>query len=252
MVRSVFLVAAFFMMGTLFGCASRAPAPVQEGSGVPDAYVVARGDTLSAIAWRYELNWQDVARWNRLQNPDLIYPGQRLLLKPPGSSAPAVVASAASSPAPASQPKVREPVPRTAPEPEGTPSNARERVAQDLNWRWPTEGKVVRAFKPDVPGRKGIQIGGDLGQPVRPASPGRVVYSGSGLPGYGRLIIVKHSDTLLSAYGYLGEIFVKEGDRVTWEQPIAEMGAGNENRPVLHFEIRQNGKPVNPLQFLPG
>lgn len=257
MIRLVLVASALITMGTLLGCAARTPAPVQEGSrGVPDTYVVVRGDTLSAIAWRYELDWQDVARWNRLRNPDLIYPGQRLLLRPAGSSAQPVVASASPSPPPAPQakapPRAREPVPREAPASEGMPTPAGERVAQDVKWRWPTEGKVVRSFKPEVPGRKGIQIGGDLGQAVRPASSGRVVYSGSGLPGYGRLIIVKHSDTLLSAYGYLGEIFVSEGDRVTWEQPIAEMGTGNDNRPVLHFEIRQNGKPVNPLQFLPG
>ena len=102
-----------------------------------------------------------------------------------------------------------------------------------------------------MPGRKGIQISGELGQSVRAASKGEVVYSGSGLPGYGRLIIVKHSTAFLSAYGYLGRIYVKEGDMVEIGQAIAELGSSNENRPVLHFEIRQDGKPVNPLRFLP-
>jgi lipoprotein NlpD len=118
-------------------------------------------------------------------------------------------------------------------------------------WSWPMEGKVIRAYQPDMPGGKGIEIVGTLGQAVRAASLGEVVYSGSGLPGYGRLIIVKHSDNLLSAYGYLGRIFVKEGDKVEKGQSIAELGSSGENRPVLHFEIRQDGKPVNPLQFLP-
>jgi lipoprotein NlpD len=121
----------------------------------------------------------------------------------------------------------------------------------DVVWRWPTSGSVIRDYEPDVPGGKGIQIRGELGQLVRAASPGQVVYSGSGLPGYGRLIILKHSDDLLSAYGYLGKIFVEEGDKVQLGQSIAEIGTSNENRPILHFEIRRDGKPVNPLDFLP-
>jgi lipoprotein NlpD len=101
-----------------------------------------------------------------------------------------------------------------------------------------------------MPGGKGIEIGGRLGQPVKAASPGKVVYSGSGLPGYGRLVIVQHSGSLLSAYGYLGKILVEEGDRVQRGQAIAELGSNNENRPVLHFEIRQNGKPINPMRYI--
>lgn len=111
---------------------------------------------------------------------------------------------------------------------------------------------MVRGFEPDVPGRKGIQIGGQLGQAVLAASRGEVVYSGSGLPGYGRLIILKHSNSLLSAYGFLGSILVKEGDIVDTGQPIAEMGASSESRPALHFEIRFNGDPIDPLRYLPG
>jgi lipoprotein NlpD len=126
-----------------------------------------------------------------------------------------------------------------------------QRMVGDAIWRWPTSGSVVRDYEPDVPGGKGIQISGELGQLVRAASPGQVVYSGSGLPGYGRLIILKHSDDLLSAYGYLGKIFVEEGDNVQSGQSIAELGTSNENRPILHFEIRRDGKPVNPLDFLP-
>lgn len=230
--------AALLVIGLMAGCALRSLAPV-EGRPIPETYVVVPGDSLSAIAWRYELDWRDIAAWNRLSNPDLIYPGQRLKLRRSAAGAPEAGAPvvAAVPPAPAPPPAPVTPLPREA---------------SSVSWRWPTEGKVVRGFQPELPGRKGIQIGGRLGQAVWPAAPGRVVYSGSGLPGYGRLIIVKHSDTFLSAYGYLGKIYVQEGDRVDFAGPIAEMGSSNENRPVLHFEIRANGKPVNPLQLLPG
>lgn len=245
------------------GCAGIGPAaPVQEGAvGVPETYVVMRGDTLSAIAFRYELDWRDLAAWNRLDNPNLIYAGQRLRLRAPGSvprhsSAPRSSASGPVAPSPPPR-KSASPVPvqrivRRDESPAPARRNDQKLGAERIKWHWPTEGKVVRGFQPDVPGRKGIQIAGRLGQTIHPASRGRVVYSGSGLPGYGRLIIVKHSDTFLSAYGYLGKILVKEGDTVTFDQSIAEMGTSNENRPVLHFEIRRNGKPVNPLEFLPG
>jgi murein DD-endopeptidase MepM/ murein hydrolase activator NlpD len=118
-------------------------------------------------------------------------------------------------------------------------------------WRWPTQGRMVLGYNPALPGCKGIQISGRPGQAVRAAAPGQVVYVGDRLPGYERLIILKHSGNLLSAYGYLGKTFVQEGDRVKAGQTIAALGGSNTKRPVLHFEIRRHGKPVNPLDFLP-
>ena len=118
------------------------------------------------------------------------------------------------------------------------------------NWLWPIQGRVVLGYNPALPGRKGIKIAGKPRQAVRAAAAGRVVYAGSGLPHDGRLIILKHRDNLLSAYGHLGKILVKEGETIRSGQTIAELGVGKTD-PVLHFEIRRNGKPINPLNFLP-
>lgn len=266
-------------VGLIAGCSSSFAPVFERLRPVPESYVVVSGDTLSSIAWRYGLDYHEVAVWNNLRSPNLIYPGQRLWLRPApiipadGGISPSSVASARS---PVSEPnsvaalqsKVKPQFtmvstastssskPLTTTQSSSQTVNLKEtlaaqRVVGDVVWRWPTLGNIVRDYQPDVPGGKGIQISGELGQLVRAASPGQVVYSGSGLPGYGRLIILKHSDDLLSAYGYLGKIFVEEGDKVHSGQSIAEIGTSNENRPILHFEIRRDGKPVNPLDFLP-
>ena len=246
MTRRVFLVWAL-IVALLGGCAT-GNAPVEDRfRAIPEFYRVQRGDNLIRIAFQYDLDYRDIARWNSLASPDLILAGQELRLRPPDGTAGETVAARVATPPP--PPTAPTPAPSAATITAAAPGATR--AASGLSWGWPTEGAVVRTYAPNIPGRKGIQIAGDLGQTVRATSPGQVVYSGSGLPGYGRLIIVKHSDTFLSAYGYLGEIFVKEGDRVASGQDIARLGASNDNRPVLHFEIRQNGKPVNPLQFLP-
>lgn len=242
MTRRVILVSVLFSV-FLGGCAT-SNAPVEDRfREIPESYRVKRGDNLIRIAFQYDLDFRDIARWNNLESPDLILAGQDLRLRPPGYSGEPPTSQAAA-------PRPAQPTPSSSVAISAAPPTA-SRTVSGIRWGWPTEGAVVRTYAPNIPGRKGIQIAGDLGQTVRATSPGQVVYSGSGLPGYGRLIIVKHSDTFLSAYGYLGEIFVKEGDRVASGQDIARLGASNDNRPVLHFEIRQNGKPVNPLQFLP-
>ncbi|MEZ5584332.1 MAG: peptidoglycan DD-metalloendopeptidase family protein [Candidatus Competibacteraceae bacterium] len=217
---------------------------------VPAGYRVKRGDTLSTIAMRYDLDYKELADWNQLDSPDLIYAGQWLRLRPPGASD--RTSTAPQRRTPPTQPSRSEGLVRTTvQQPTGLHSNKAKRVVDQRTWLWPTDGEVLRRYQPEVPGGKGIQIGGVAGQPVRAAASGQVVYSGSGLPGYGRLIIVKHSGKLLSAYGYLGEILVKEGEEVTSGQSIAVLGIGRENRPMLHFEIRRDGQPVNPLSFLP-
>lgn len=119
-----------------------------------------------------------------------------------------------------------------------------------FEWRWPLNGSVSRNYAPAA-GNKGLDFTGVLGMPVLAAAPGKVVYSGNALKGYGELIIIKHDDTYLSAYAYNRRRLVKEGDVVTGGQPIAELGLGPQNKPLLHFEIRANGKPVNPLDYLP-
>ncbi len=230
------------LTGCLSACGSLAPIESRDQGPQVEQHVVVRGENLIRIAWRYGLDYRDIAAWNRLDSPDRILAGQRLRLTPPPDwqgAPPRATARPPSQPAVTSQPTVaRTDTPQVAP---GRGSG---------NWDWPTEGRLVKRFNPAELGGKGIQIGGQPGQPVRAASSGQVVYKGSGLRGYGQLIIVKHSDSLLSAYGYLGRMLVDEGDRVSKGQAIAELGNDN-NPPALHFEVRENGKPVDPLRFLP-
>jgi lipoprotein NlpD len=209
----------------------------------PSAYRVRSGDTLFGIAWQNGMDYREVARWNGIRAPYRIYAGQTLRLRPP----PAVrqpprstTVSKAKRPAP----PPRSQVPAKRP----TPSVA---ATRDLTWRWPANGRVSSTFKPADPLRKGIKIAGGEGSAIVAAERGKVVYSGSGLIGYGRLIIVKHNDNYLSAYGYNRELLVNEGDQVTKGQRIAAMGRANNGQPLLHFEIRRDGKPVDPLRLLP-
>jgi lipoprotein NlpD len=212
-------------------------------------YVVRPGDTLYKVAWQHGIDQRDLARWNRLRNPDLIQVGQRLRLSPP-SGAPAQRTVPSQQPAPPPQ----QPAPRRAapaPAPRATPPAVPPApVLPPPQWAWPTEGQVTTRF--GAPGgiATGLGIAGREGQPVRAAAAGRVVYAGSGLIGYGQLVIVKHNDTYLSAYGYLTRVLVAQGEDVTRGQTIASMGRGPERQPRLHFEIRRNGVPVDPLQLV--
>lgn len=275
---------ALALLLVLSGCAPMAPAPVEQRDGrpvaapvvVPTVYPVQRGDTLYSIAFRYRLDWREVARWNRIDAPYVIRPGQELrLIAPPRelvrSEPPArsPVPSADPTPPPDSEAEPEpepqaEPVPTPAPAPtpapqpesrpapvaaEPLPAGSTRRVA-GIEWRWPTAGRVARSFDPAAT-RRGIGIAGRSGQPVVAAADGRVVYSGTALIGYGELIIIKHSDTLLSAYAHNRVRLVEEGVEVRAGQPIAEMGISDRNEELLHFEVRRNGQPENPLDFLP-
>lgn len=200
-------------------------------------YRVQRGDTLYAIAWQNAVDYRVIAAWNGIRPPYHIYPGQTLRLTPP---------SIPRTP-PATPPTVKSKPRAAPPKPASPPPSAPQRLA----WRWPARGRVVSSFKADDPLRKGIKIAGRSGDEIRSAEAGKVVYSGSGLIGYGRLIIVKHNDNYLSAYGHNRAILVKEGDQVTKGQKIAEMGTANNGDPLLHFEIRRDGRPVDPLRLLP-
>ena len=195
-------------------------------------HVVRRGETLFTIAWRYGEDPREVARWNNLGDGSLIYPGQVISLTPPGGSN-----SRARAPA---QPRAAAPKPLPKIPVEPPPA-----------WQWPTTGAVEVRFGGRPGSGTGILIGGDAGQPIRAAASGRVVYSGGGLNGYGQLIIVKHNDTYLSAYGHNSTLIVKEGETVRQGQRIATMGEGPGRQPRLHFEIRKNGKPVDPQKLLP-
>lgn len=246
----------------LVSCASgRNWAPVRESTeksaGKPEYHVVQRGDTLYAVAWRYGYDYRQMAEWNGIRPPYVIYPGQRLRLGPGSRTTPSPSARTARSGINERRPG--EPVKEALPRKDGAGNGGTSRQTANLpaiskgnlTWRWPVEGSVIREFDSDQPGMKGLAITGRLGQPVRAAASGKVVYSGSGLIGYGQLVIVKHDDIYLSAYGFNRKLLVKEEDEVLGGQVIAEMGAHGSAGPMLHFEIRSNGKPVDPLRFLP-
>jgi len=226
-------------------------------------YVVQPGDTLYAIGFRNQLDYRDLASWNGIGSDYLIRAGQVLRLTAPAQlegvqSQPLAQADVQTSvpqpvPIPAPTPIIEtpEPVPVAAPVPVVVVPKPKPPAANtSVRWQWPTAGNVIKTYNPAA-GSKGIDINGELGQPVLTVAAGKVVYSGSALKGYGELIIVKHDDTYLSAYGHNRRRLVKEGDEVRAGQAIAELGTGPEQKPLLHFEIRENGKPVDPLRFLP-
>ncbi|MEN5207560.1 peptidoglycan DD-metalloendopeptidase family protein [Stenotrophomonas terrae] len=198
--------------------------------------VVRRGDTLFGIARINNITPRDLAAWNGLSEPYTIYPGQALRLYPGGATAsrPATGGSTTTPTRPATPP------PATA-----TPVNS------GIVWRWPAEGALVGRFVAGEATKQGVDIAGSSGQAVRAAGPGVVVYSGAGLVGYGELIIIKHNDQWLSAYGHNRKRLVNEGQSVKAGDQIAEMGRTGTSRDMLHFEIRYNGKPVDPLIYLP-
>jgi len=208
-------------------------------------YTVKRGDTLYSIAFRHKLDYKDLARWNRIGRDYVIYPGQTLRLSAPGSSA-----RATSTPQAASSPQRRAATPPKARPAPSAPRQPAVPSGPPVKWQWPvTGGTATLTSRPN--GGNGLMIAGRLGEDVRAAGVGRVVYTGSGLLGYGQLIIVKHNDTYLSAYGHLQSVLIQEGDAVAAGQRIATMGNGPQGSPQLYFEIRINGTPGNPLTLLP-
>ncbi|MBB4131983.1 lipoprotein NlpD [Xanthomonas campestris] len=219
------------------GGSSSRPAASRPSVPRPGATVtVQRGDTLYAISRRTNITAPDLAAWNGLSSPNTIYPGQTLKLYPPGaggSSKPGASASAGTV-APS-----RPVAPVAAP------------VSSGFPWRWPADGVVVGTFVAGETTKQGVDIAGASGQAVRAAADGVVVYSGAGLVGYGELIIIKHNDQWLSAYGHNRKRLLNEGQSVKAGQQIAEMGRSGAARDMLHFEIRYNGKPVDPLLYLP-
>lgn len=257
--RRILLLCCFVLQ--LTAC-STTPAPVEEQPATsravkvtplpPGYHQVRRGDTLYSIAFQYGYSYEQVAAWNAIPAPFVIRVGQRLRVMPPGTTTPSTIrvlpAEAVTVPATAAESasaRSMAPANSTATPPlEKLPSGP-------LRWNWPCQGKLLHGFDPEQNGGKGIDIGGRLGQDVSAAADGWVVYSGSGLIGYGQLVIIKHDKHLLSAYGDNGKLLVKEGDAVHAGQVIAAMGENGAGGPMLHFEIRRDGKPVNPLDYLP-
>jgi lipoprotein NlpD len=193
-----------------------------------DVYVVRAQDTVYSIAWRYGLDFRELARWNHIGPDFRITVGQTLILAPAATTAAAPLLT------------VPKPPPSTALPNKPGP-------ASSLSWTWPTD----RMSAPQSVSGGGILLPGRVGQDIRAASSGRVVYNGSGIRGYGNLIIIKHGENLLSAYAHTRESLVHDGQEVALGQVIAHMGEGAPQKPLLYFEIRRNGKPVDPLAFLP-
>ena len=208
----------------------------------PGWYTVKKSDTLYSIAWRYGLDSQQLADWNNIDINAPIHPGQRLQLMKPRSQTTLAKSNQASASRTEREPKPDQVKPSTASQPMSSP-DPRE-------WIWPSAGKPLNTFLATRLDRRGIDIAGKLGQPVVAVADGKVVYSGNGLAGYGNLVIIKHSETYLSAYAYCQQRLVEEGMSVKAGKQVATMGE-KDNIAQLHFEIRRNGKPVDPLKYLP-
>ncbi|MEX1033446.1 MAG: peptidoglycan DD-metalloendopeptidase family protein [Cellvibrionaceae bacterium] len=209
-------------------------------------HVVARGETLYSIAWRYNLDVRTLARANSISEPYTIHPGQRVnldLRRVPSTLAPPEPKSVQSRPQVVERSNNR------------STSSATPRAAStnesELAWRWPASGTLLASFSGARALNKGIDIGAKKGEPVVAAESGTVVYAGNGLRGYGNLLIIKHNQSYLSAYAHNDRLIVAEGEAVKAGQQIAEVGSSGTDREKLHFEIRRDGQPVDPLRYLP-
>ena len=232
-----------------------APQSGGENIGKPGFYTVKPGDTLIRIGLDSGQNWRDLSRWNSIDNPNQIEVGQVLRTTPPPGNA-SVVARPVASQAPISTPLPAQGVSAAKPASNAAaPTNAdappppQNAAEDDVAWIWPAQGAQLAGF--DEVKNKGIDIAGKAGDAVLASADGRVVYSGAGLRGYGNLIILKHNNTYLTAYAHNQALLVKEDQAVRKGQKIAEMGSSDADRVKLHFEIRRQGKPVDPLKYLP-
>lgn len=236
----------------LSACSSQ-PADVVSREQPPSRKIqhhrVSAGETLYSIAWRYDVDHRKLARHNDISPPFTIYPGQMIRLDVGRSAAePVQRASASTTPSragSASKPRSKNKTPSASSEPPPA------LITGAPQWRWPADGRVLTAYGASTGLNQGIDIGGDLGDSVVAAAAGQVVYAGNGLRGYGNLVIIKHNDTFLSAYAHNRRLTVSEGDSVKAGEAIAEMGSTGTDSVRLHFEIRRDGKPVDPIGYLP-
>ena len=269
--RRVSLVVLLICLASLLSaCGSTGPAPVVNREPIPQGvsgkrgyggyYRVRSGDTLYSIAWRIGRDYRSLAAWNGIRPPYTIYTGQRLRLGPPPKARSKTKQrsgtkkkTAKAAPAPVARNTKVDRRKKSSRVVENAKKSHRktQASASSLRWQWPTQGRLLQRFSRSDRTRQGIKITGRFGQPIRAAEAGTIVYSGSGLIGYGRLIIVKHNKNFLSAYGHNRKILVKEGDQVARGERIAEMGKSSDGKPILHFEIRRKGAPVDPVVLLP-
>ncbi|SEM35048.1 lipoprotein NlpD [Pseudomonas sp. ok272] len=266
------LVTGLVLSSLLVGCSSTRSSDVrvvdrnstanQRPAVTTGQHVVRKGDTLFSIAFRYGWDYKALAARNNIPTPYTIHPGQTIRFDGRAGSTPSqTVTSSTTNTSSSGKFTVTR---RPASSASGTTASVAPSVANKpapvtlplagpapKGWGWPSNGILIGKFSSNGSLNKGIDIAGDLGQPVLAASDGTVVYAGSGLRGYGELVIIKHSDTYVSAYGHNRRLLVREGQQVKVGQTIAEMGSTGTDRVKLHFEIRRQGKPVDPLQFLP-
>lgn len=259
--------ATLLLLALLTACAGRPPAPIEDhsrpgSSPTARSYTVTRGDTLFSIAFRYGLDYKRLAAANAIGPPYTIFVGQSLRL---AEANPATVSTKPAPAAPQRQASTSSTSPKTTAKPPTSPTktpakptatasgtNATARANDNRTvsrWRWPSSGKLTRRF--DGERHKGLDLGGKRGDPIEATAGGRVVYAGTGIVGYGLVLIVRHNDEFLSAYGHNDELLVEEGDTVTAGQTIARMGSSGTDTVKLHFELRRQGRPVDPLKLLP-
>ena len=286
--RRVAVVVVVLVLGA---CVSQKPAPVVDRSGPAAAsrgapppaaptreakdgvYAVQRGDTLYSIALAFGVDVRELARWNEMPDASVLRVGQLLRVVPPAEPEVATVTpitpggstevrplpapGAVTAPTPLPPAAVPETAPPERPEvavapptaPSPAPSAAAPSTAPSTQWLWPSAGKVIDSF--DAPRNKGVDISGTEGEPVKAAADGEVVHVGSALRGYGNLVIIRHPGDYVTAYGHNRKVLVQQGQQVKRGQQIAELGRSDADRPKLHFEIRHQGKPLDPVKYLP-
>jgi len=231
-----------------------------DGCGSFSHHTVRKGETLYSISWSYNEDYKNIAKWNNIKSPYLISVGQALRISPPDKNKQTshqiaevkkrtVEVASKSSPKAVSKTPVKSALHNNKVKAAKQPVNAIINYKID-KWRWPVKGKLLKTFSTKAAGHNGIDIAGRSGEKIRAAAPGRVVYAGSGIPSYGNLLIIKHNNKYLSAYAHNRTLLVAEGSLVKAGQLIAEMGQTGADRDKLHFEIRLNGRPVNPLKYL--
>lgn len=241
------------LMLLLIGCAAKSAAPVvsiaPKTETIRGVHTVQKGESLFLIAWRYGRDYEEIAIANGIRHPYKIFPGQRLTLAKP-SKEQIAKAEHVSPPKPLVKAKPKIVAKKEVPQPIKEPLKIK--LSENSNkWLWPAQGKIVSQFNQKSISNKGIEIVNKKGTPIKATKPGKVVYSGEGLRGYGRLLIIKHDDEYLSAYAHNDALLVKEGQNVKQGQTIATMGRSDSNQVKLHFEIRKKGQPVDPLGYLP-
>ena len=253
--KYLFLIVMLPLSGCLGG-GNYAPVVDREGRTGPmsESYVVSKGDTLFSIAWRYNMDFRKLANANSIVYPYRIYPGQKLLLAESLRVTKPSVATTVSGNSGGTSTSASEAGKQTA---KKTLRQSSERSitvsteAQLVSWSWPAKGRLMHRFQAGSRTHKGIDIAGKLGEPVFAANNGTVVYAGNGLVGYGNLLIIRHAGDYLSAYAHSSELLVAEGQRVRAGQVIARVGDSGTDQTKLHFEIRREGKPLDPLKLLP-